>query len=163
MAFEQVIGKVIFNEVGNDPKNPEGYVNNPKDPGGETKFGISKKRYPNIDIKSLTLDGARALYKRDYFDANHLGDLSDVGLQYYVLDMVVNMGSGPKLFQRALFVPDDGIIGPQTIAAANGRDAHALIDKLIELRVRQYVHDVIVNPDQVVFLGGWVGRAFIRF
>lgn len=45
-----------------------GYVNDPKDPGGETKYGISKRAYPTEDIKNLTLDRAKGLYKRDYWD-----------------------------------------------------------------------------------------------
>ena len=44
-----------------------GYVNDPADPGGETKFGISKRAYPQLDIKSLTLDQAKAIYRRDYW------------------------------------------------------------------------------------------------
>ena len=47
-----------------------GYVNDPKDPGGETKFGISKRRYPNEDIKNLTLERAKFLFQRDYWNTN---------------------------------------------------------------------------------------------
>ena len=45
-----------------------GYSADPHDPGGETKFGISKRAYPQLDIKSLTLDQAKAIYRRDYWD-----------------------------------------------------------------------------------------------
>src|SRR6185312_16903801 len=46
-----------------------GYSNDPRDPGGETKFGISKNAYPNLDIASLTLEQAQQIYLRDYWDA----------------------------------------------------------------------------------------------
>ncbi|KWT77357.1 glycosyl hydrolase 108 family protein [Candidatus Magnetominusculus xianensis] len=44
-----------------------GYVNDPDDPGGETKYGISKRAYPSLDIKSLTIEDAKRLYRRDYW------------------------------------------------------------------------------------------------
>lgn len=44
-----------------------GYINNPKDPGGETKYGISKRHYPHLDIKNLTLQQAKDLYYQDYW------------------------------------------------------------------------------------------------
>ena len=162
-AFDQIIGLVLENEIGHDPKNPDGYVNNPHDPGGETKFGISKRYHPDVDVKNLTLDGAKAIYRNEYYLANHLDQLNDVRVQYYMLDMIVNMGSGKHLIQTALFVTSDGKIGPETIAAANGRDVHGLLDALLELRVKQYVHDIVVNPDELYALPDWIRRAFMRF
>ena len=44
------------------------YVNDPQDPGGETKFGISKRSYPQLDIKNLTIDQAQNIYKTDFWD-----------------------------------------------------------------------------------------------
>ena len=44
-----------------------GYANDPRDPGGETKYGISKRAYPAVDIRNLTLEAAKAIYKRDYW------------------------------------------------------------------------------------------------
>lgn len=46
-----------------------GYVNHPNDPGGETKYGISKRSYPTRDIKNLTEEDAKAIYWRDYWVA----------------------------------------------------------------------------------------------
>lgn len=45
-----------------------GCVNHPEDPGGETKFGITKRSYPHLNIRDLTLDDARAIYRRDFWD-----------------------------------------------------------------------------------------------
>jgi len=51
-----------------------GYVNNPQDPGGETNFGISKRSYPLLDIKSLTIDQAKAIYFQDYWLAGRCAE-----------------------------------------------------------------------------------------
>lgn len=45
-----------------------GYVNDPNDPGGETKFGISKRSYPHLDIKNLTEDDAKKIFIEDFFN-----------------------------------------------------------------------------------------------
>lgn len=70
-----------------------GYVNDPSDPGGETKYGISKRSYPNVDIKNLTEAGAKEIYKKDYWDACNCDHLS-IGIDAVVFDTAVNMGIG---------------------------------------------------------------------
>ena len=60
MSFFPAAFKVVVREEG-------GYVNDPRDPGGETKYGISKRSYPQIDIAQLTLDQAQAIYLRDFW------------------------------------------------------------------------------------------------
>ena len=45
-----------------------GLVNDPSDPGGLTKFGISQRAYPDVNIRDLTLDGAKTLYRKDYWN-----------------------------------------------------------------------------------------------
>lgn len=68
-----------------------GYVNNPADPGGETKYGISKRSYPTLDIANLTLDDAKAIYKRDYWDPLNLdNELYPIALLLF--DAAVNQG-----------------------------------------------------------------------
>ena len=57
----------FYIEIENVIKHEGGYVNDPSDPGGETKYGISKKAYPKVDIKNLTLDDAIEIYKDDYW------------------------------------------------------------------------------------------------
>lgn len=59
MSFQQAFQIVIGHEGG--------YVNDPVDPGGETKYGISKRSYPDVDIPNLTLEKAQAIYERDYW------------------------------------------------------------------------------------------------
>ena len=75
-----------------------GYVNDPNDPGGETKFGISKRAYPDEDIANLTIDRAKELYRRDYWDALGL-DSRPYGEALAILDTAVNCGiSRAKVF-----------------------------------------------------------------
>jgi lysozyme family protein len=68
-----------------------GYVANPADPGGATKYGISQRAYPNVDIPNLTLDAAKAIYKRDYWDALHL-DSEPYAHALCLFDCAVNQG-----------------------------------------------------------------------
>lgn len=77
-----------------------GYVSNPADPGGETKYGISKRAYPNEDIKNLTLDRARFLYQRDYWGAAGCEPLPWCEA-LLVFDCAANQGVGraEKLYQ----------------------------------------------------------------
>lgn len=71
-------------------QNEKGYVNNPKDPGGETKFGISKRWHTNVNITALTIEEAKSIYFLEYWlNIHHVPDIS---LQYQILDMAINAG-----------------------------------------------------------------------
>lgn len=106
-----------------------GYVNDPVDPGGETKYGISKRSYPKVDIRNLTWKEAASIYKRDYWDAVR-GDDLPAGLDLVAFDAAVNSGvsRGAKWLQAALCVTADGKIGNVTIEAAKGCDAVSVIN-----------------------------------
>ncbi len=112
MTFEEAFVIVVGLEGG--------YVNDPDDPGGETKYGISKRAYPNVDIKSLTKQQAMRLYEKDYWLAAHCDKMDDA-IALFVFDSAVNQGVrvAIKLLQRALRLNDDGIWGPKTAAASN--------------------------------------------
>lgn len=90
-----------------------GYVNNPADPGGETNWGICKRSYPLVDIKSLTREGAKAIYLSDFWSRIHADRLPD-GVAYQLFDFAVNSGieTAVRRFQRAIGVADDGHWGP---------------------------------------------------
>lgn len=93
------------------------------DPGGETKYGITKRSYPTVNISALTLDGAKAIYRRDFWDRCRCDDMP-YALAYATFDVAVNSGiraAGLDL-QRSLVrvgqrVTVDGIIGPASGAA----------------------------------------------
>jgi lysozyme family protein len=96
-----------------------GYVNDPADPGGETKFGISKRAYPDVDIANLTIEQAQAIYKKDYWDAIEADKLPDE-VRFSIFDAAVNSGvtRAIKWLQQTVKVRDDGVIGPVTLNAA---------------------------------------------
>ena len=116
--------------------NEGGYVNNPKDPGGETKYGISKKAYPNEDITNLTLDRAKEIYHRDYWDRCKCDYMPDA-LSVAVFDYAVNSGvkAAIKSLQIVLGVKVDGIIGNQTIGAANRLPLKRVLEDYLNLRM----------------------------
>lgn len=70
-----------------------GYVNDPKDPGGETKYGISKRAYPYLDIKNLDKEQAAEIYLRDYWNACNC-DSYEPALAVSIFDAAVNVGVG---------------------------------------------------------------------
>lgn len=96
-----------------------GYVNDPNDPGGETNWGISKRSYPDLDIKALTRDQAREIYRRDFWDRIR-GDRLYDGVAFQLFDFAINSGieTAVRKLQRALGVADDGHWGPKSQAAA---------------------------------------------
>ncbi len=94
-----------------------GYSNrNPKaDPGGETKWGISKRSYPDLDIKNLTIEQAAEIYERDFLNPILAKNLPD-GITFQLFDFAVNSGihGATKQIQKALGLFPDGVIGPVT-------------------------------------------------
>jgi lysozyme family protein len=131
MSFETAVNTTLQYEGG--------YVNDPNDPGGETNFGISKKAYPNLDIKNLTIDDAKAIYKRDYWDKLNLDTLPE-GITSCVFDSAVNQGikAASILLQRAAGVKDDGVIGSMTLAAVKAKDPAHLIRDFTVQRILMY-------------------------
>lgn len=121
MNFQDAFDRLIGHEGG--------YVNNPEDPGGETNWGISKRSYPNIDIKNLSREGAKAIYLRDFW-SRIKGDKLYDGVAYQLFDFAVNSGieTAVRYFQRAIGVADDGHWGPLSQAAA---DAMSETDSLM--------------------------------
>ena len=113
-----------------------GYVNDPQDPGGETNMGISKRAYPDVDIKNLTKAQAIDIYHRDYWNKVKGDDLPS-GLDMVVFDSAVNSGisKATKWLQNALGVPVDGVLGPQTMKALVGKNTGPLIDTYLDTRL----------------------------
>jgi lysozyme family protein len=104
-----------------------GYVDDPRDPGGATNRGITLRTLERArgqavrkaDVRALSEDEARAIYRRFYWDAVR-GDDLPAGLDLATFDIAVHSGPSRagKLLQGALGVSADGAIGPVTLAAA---------------------------------------------
>ena len=104
-----------------------GYVNDPQDPGGETNFGISKRAYPTEDIKNMTLERAKFLYKRDYWTRVRAEELP-AEIRFDLFDVAVNGGVGRavQLLQGAVDETQDSVLGPKTLAAAVAMEPNRL-------------------------------------
>jgi lysozyme family protein len=156
--FELLIGAVLEHEGG--------YVNDPDDPGGETKYGISKRTYPGLDIVNLTESQARDIYYRDWWLRLRCNEIRDDRAAQKYLDMSVNVGgtAGTRILQRALNqlgwrVTIDGKIGPQTIGAANKANPDALLAAMRRLQAAHYESLIRRNPKLAKFRRGWMARA----
>ena len=141
-----------------------GYVNHPKDPGGATNFGITKKAWGDYlnkivtddDIKNLKKPVASAFYKKKYWDVCKC-DLLPTGIDYCVFDFAVN--SGPtkaiKILQNSLGVVCDGIVGNKTILAAqNNKDKSGIITVICSKRLT-FLKSLVSYH---VFGNGWLSR-----
>ena len=110
MTFREAIDRVLGHEGG--------YVNDPNDPGGETHWGISKRSYPDLDIKNLTREDACDVYRADFWEPLLADGLPDA-VAYQALDFAVNSGiqTAIRYLQRAVGVADDGHWGAMSRAA----------------------------------------------
>lgn len=151
--FEDIIEVVLEHEGG--------YVNDPKDPGGETNFGIARRSHPDVDIANLTKESAKEIYKKHYWDRNKIESLSE-NLRHIYFDMCVNQGRSRavKILQRAANgkgagLKVDGGMGPMTIGAMKGVE----LDRVRAYRVKYYADLVTRKPDLEKFYFGWFRRA----
>lgn len=147
-----------------------GYVNDPHDAGGETNFGISKRAYPNLNIKTLTKNEAIAIYLRDYWLKPCINQINDDTLAATVFDLGVNVGpqQAVKFLQRAANVANtffgpalqkppltvDGVLGPKTLNAVNILPQSALT-AAVRQQATQYYAGLKNAPR---YLKGWLNR-----
>jgi lysozyme family protein len=120
VSFDTTFASIIGHEGG--------LVDDPRDPGGLTKFGISKRSYPSEDIANLTLEQAKAIYLRDFWSPLK-GDQLPPALALCLFDMAVNSGVAQAIrtLQRAIDVTVDGIMGPGTLGKALSLPAEILV------------------------------------
>ncbi len=147
-AFKSAVEIILAHEGG--------YVNDPKDPGGETKYGISKRAYPGLDIQLLTRQDAAKIYFKDYWQPIR-GDSLPFGVALVLFDMAVNAGKvrAIKTLQRVCGVKQDGKFGDQTLAAANALNKNHLIEQLTKDRILYYT----ALDTWQTYGAGWTGRA----
>jgi len=142
-----------------------GYVNDSSDRGGETKYGISKKAYPKLNIKNLTIEQASAIYKQDYWDVCKCDDM-DIEMAIAVFDAAVNHGprKAAMFLQQLVKSKLDGVIGNKTLASLR---KHLVLNSTSELIIKylgiraQFYHDIVRgDSSQAKFLKGWFIRLF---
>jgi lysozyme family protein len=131
MNFDEAFVKLLQREGG--------YVNDPLDNGGETRFGISKRAYPGEDIAGMTLDRAAQLYRRDYWGPAGCDAVPDV-LKFDLFDMAVNQGvkAAIQALQHACGEHEDGVLGPMTLQALQSAPPYRLLFRFDAARLVHY-------------------------
>jgi len=140
-----------------------GYVNHPKDPGGETNLGVTKRVYEEFggakDMKDLTVEDVAPIYKKGYWDKMKGDDLPS-GLDLCVFDFGVNAGPGrsAKYLQTMIGTVADGGIGPNTLKAVDAYVEEHGIEKAVEnfQEARQGYYEKLSTFD--TFGKGWTRR-----
>ena len=156
--FDSIIGTIL--------KHEGGYVDHKDDRGGETNFGIASKYHPDVDIKNLTLQGAKDIYYQKYWLKYRVNEYPPK-YQKIMFDMIVNMGNSRavKIFQNALNhkkpkkrpLKVDGVLGKRTLKAAN--TYYCEVERIQMFRAKFYFDIIRRNPSQKVFMYGWFKRA----
>ena len=152
--FDEIIERVLEHEGG--------FVDDPDDLGGQTNFGITKRFYPDVDIKNLTVAEAEQIYYKDYWKKNSCDKMPDQ-LKHIYFDMCVNMGkrTAVKILQRSANnknsknIDVDGGLGKMTLEAVKNVE----LERVRAYRVKYYVDIVNNKPEQEKFYYGWFRRS----
>jgi len=144
-------------------KNEGGYINDPLDKGGETKYGISKKSYPDLDIKSLSIEQAKEIYKKDFWDCLKCNFIENQKLANKIFDMSVLMGIKNVVKKLQLVIclkycvniTIDGIIGIETLNYINGHKSDIIYEEFIK-QLDNYLHDL----NKPKYIQGWIKRLY---
>lgn len=157
--FRRAVAKLIDLEGGDKVSN------HPKDRGGLTKFGISQRSYPTLNIRLLTRDDAVQIYHRDFWTPIRGDEFASEAVAQIVFEFGVHSGPGTaaKALQRALNglgrpLAVDGRIGRVTLAAANVVRPAALLEAFRREAAAHYRHLVAIDPTQQEFADGWANR-----
>jgi lysozyme family protein len=171
--------KKIFEAAFNWMIKHEGvYSNDFCDTGGETKYGISNRQYPNINIEKLTLQQAKEIYYNDFFINPGLHKLEDCDEEIIVrtFDFGVNAGTtnAIKILQRSARIighklQDDGVIGEKTISVFQETSEKYSLKKMLVIAAfvsmadAYYRQIVISYPKNKKFLDGWLNRIYDEY
>ncbi len=157
--FERAIEVVLEHEG-------EAFTDNPLDKGGPTKYGLSQRWNPGVNVRELTRIQAIGIYWERYWRGRGYERLPDL-IAIKVFDLAVNLGERTAVtcLQRALWaigarVRIDGRLGPETWGAAQAADEGALLAALRSEAAGEYRIRIARDPGQAVFERGWLNRAY---
>ncbi len=147
--------------------NAEGGLNNRlNDYGGETKYGISKKQFPDEDIKNLTVDKAFSIYEKYYWNRYRLFEIENQAISEKIFMCIINMNplNAIRCVQLAVEhygkrVLIDGVLGSRTIAAINSLPPEPLLDRIRVELCKYYARVAYLDKTQLDYLIGWIRRA----
>lgn len=134
------------------------FENDPSDNGGATKFGIDARSHPGLDIKNLTIEDAKEIYRREYNQS--FASRLPYPFNFEAFDATVNTGENrsTKIFQKALGVTADGIWGVQSMAAFINQEhtnPRLFSDAIAE---RNAFYRSIAHGKLSKYLKGWLNR-----
>ncbi len=138
-----------------------------EDMGSVSKYGIRQANHPDIDVTTLTLEEAEALFRDEYFTPMHLQDIENQLVADKLLNMSANMGvtQAAHLAQEAARaagarIEQDNVCGPKTVEAINIIDAPAFL-KLLRSFSLTFYHHVALHKGGVSddVWASWVRRA----
>lgn len=161
--FDQAIEVVL--------KHEGGYVNHPKDPGGETKFGISKRTYPETDIKNLTRETAKRIYFEDWWVPSRIGllDSQELANKLFGQGILLGMRTAIKRIQYAARALDnekievDGVLGPITLRILNEACLNSQLHFGLMCSFRAELGAFYrYKRDNPTFIKGWLNRVYTR-
>ncbi|MBR7713704.1 hypothetical protein KC099_10905 [Acinetobacter nosocomialis] len=180
MNIEQYLDELI--------KREGGYVNNPADRGGATKYGITeavaRENGYKGNMKDLPLDMAKSIYRKNYWTAPRFDQVNNISsaIAEELLDTGVNCGTGfaKPLLQRALNLLNnegkagyadlkvDGVYGSNTLGALKtylakrGKDGEKVLVRVLNIMQGQrYIEICEHNPSQEQFFYGWISNRVV--
>ena len=140
-------------------------ANSPNDRGGLTRWGISQRSYPHLDIRNLTRDDAVQIYHRDFWTPIRGDKFDSIAVANVVFVYGVHSGPGTsaKRLQETLNglgkpLSVDGRIGPATLSAANSVPPLVLVDAFKRNIQAHYDRIIAADPTQEGFANGWRNR-----
>ena len=156
MTFDEIIDDVLKSEGGSK------VTKDPSDPGGTTKYGISQRAYPDLDIENLSEKDAIEIYYNDYWIPSKAMQVP-IQIREIYFDMVVNFGrrGAVRVLQQACNgkntydIAVDGGIGPATLGACKNLEP----ERLRAYRVLKFANIVLKRPSQKKYWYGWFRRA----
>lgn len=138
------------------------------DKGGLTKWGISQRSYPRLDIANLTKEEALNIYETDFWNKYLLSLITSQLIANQLFVLIVNIGGyrAIKIIQlavarRGMKITIDGIIGRETIDAINMCNPFSLSESMRVAECNYYLNIVDENPSQDIFFKGWIRRALM--
>jgi len=160
MTIAAMLGQILRREGG--------YVDHPADRGGPTNFGITQATLAAwrggtvtaADVSTLTENEARSIYTKRYWHDPGFDRVPGEDLQALLFDAAVNHGpkQAVRLLQAAVGVEQDGVIGPDTLAAVPRMDQRRVAIRVIAARIRLFGRIISNDHSQAVFAAGWANR-----
>ncbi len=156
--------EILFAEAVEDLLVIEGgFSDDPDDRGGRTRFGISSKWHPDVNLDELTREGAAKIYREEYWNPNRYDELpKNIGRKVFNAATNIGPSRANKMLQKAMGLKSedqDGKIGDDTIKTAHNKDSDIVVARIIKSQQKLYDTIIKKTPSQEKWTNGWRKRA----